>query len=68
MQTNLDGVFSMAVEPGTMLSAGDTQAAVFRNLPSKILKSIKETRQANHRTIFNLPYKYVGHVHSQFSY
>ena len=35
MQTSLDGVFSKAVEPGTVLSAGYPKVDVFRPSPSE---------------------------------
>ena len=44
IQANLHGVFPVAVEPATVISAGDNKVEVFKPLPSRILKSIEEDR------------------------
>lgn len=41
---NLNGIFPLALEPGSLLNAGNTRIEVFRALPSKSLKSTEKGR------------------------
>ena len=43
MQTNLDGIFPVPIEPATMLSAGNTKEEVCRALLSRSLKSVEKS-------------------------
>lgn len=55
MQTNLDGIFPVPVEPATMQIAENTKEEVCRALPLKSLSSVEKSMGQ-----FWLLYKYVG--------